>query len=79
MRLRWCWGITKLKCFIQYRKKAALGRLFYFLHSNHLIDMVVMTSMIIMKLLGWTMITETSGDLIIRHPSVAITIYNQKG
>ena len=84
MRLRWCWGITRLKSFIQYREKAAQGRLFYFRHSSNLIDMVVMTSMIIMIFLGWTMITETSavnfrqnlGEMLnqvqYRHDSVVI-------
>jgi len=61
-----------------------MGRLFYFWNSCRLIDMVVMTSMIIMKFLGWIMITETSavnfrqnlGEMLnqvqYRHDSVVI-------
>jgi prevent-host-death family protein len=61
-----------------------MGRLFYIRHSSRLIDMVVMTSMIIMKFLGWIMITETSavnfrqnlGEMLnqvqYRHDSVVI-------
>jgi prevent-host-death family protein len=59
-------------------------RLFNFWYSSHLIDMVVMTSMIVMNFVGWAMITETSavnfrqnlGEMLnqvqYRHDSVVI-------
>jgi prevent-host-death family protein len=65
-------------------EKAAMCRLFNFWYSSHLIDMVVMTSMIVMNFVGWAMITETSavnfrqnlGEMLnqvqYRHDSVVI-------